>query len=159
MEQCLSIQNGVLKKGLSLAHQDFIKSTLIQLLSYFSQIETFEDVQKKNDFIREKLRDPTFLEYLYVNDFRAEKCEPQNKLYGSFEHREVHRDLEEHLDSHLFRGLSPPGGRLGLLLLLPLRAAQKGHAELAHHDRDDAQAPACTGRTSRRSGTSSFRDF
>ena len=69
MEQCLSIQNGVLKKGLSLAHQDFIKSTLIELLSYFSQIETFEDVQKKNDFIREKLRDPTFLEYLYVNDF------------------------------------------------------------------------------------------
>ena len=29
MDQCLNIQNGVLKKGLSLAHQDFIKSTLI----------------------------------------------------------------------------------------------------------------------------------
>ena len=69
VDQCLSIQNGVLKKGLSLAHQDFIKSTLIELLGYFSQIEAFEDVQKKNDFIRDKLRDPTFLEYLYVNDF------------------------------------------------------------------------------------------
>ena len=69
MDQCLSIQNGVLKKGLSLAHQDFIKSTLIELLGYFSQIEAFDDVQKKNDFIRDKLRDPTFLEYLYVNDF------------------------------------------------------------------------------------------
>lgn len=38
---CHSIQNDVFSKGMSLVHQDFIKSALIILLDYFSRVNDF----------------------------------------------------------------------------------------------------------------------
>jgi len=70
VDLCKRLQNQVLTKGLSLAHQDFIKSVLIQMLDYFSRITTFEegDVNAKNQFISQKLKQEPFLEYLYANE-------------------------------------------------------------------------------------------
>ncbi len=45
-----------------------IKSVLINLLDYFSQIETFNQTQRPA-FILKKLRTGPFLEYLYTNEF------------------------------------------------------------------------------------------
>lgn len=45
---CQSIQNQVFNKGLSLSHQDFIKSVLITLLDYFSRLADFSTVMPKN---------------------------------------------------------------------------------------------------------------
>jgi hypothetical protein len=70
VELCKRLQNQVLTKGLSLAHQDFIKSVLIQMLDYFSRITTFgeRETAAKNNFITQKLKQEPFLEYLYANE-------------------------------------------------------------------------------------------
>lgn len=45
-----------------------IKSVLINLLDYFSRIETFNQTDK-NEYILKKIRQAPFLEYLYTNEF------------------------------------------------------------------------------------------
>lgn len=45
---CLTIQNSIFNKGLSLVHQDFIKSVLITLLDYFSRVPDMNATIPKN---------------------------------------------------------------------------------------------------------------